>query len=80
MLQDYGLWALILGDIKTKKCKACRGAGFGSLSAEAAGARKTKSPAFAGLFGDIYLLAGACLSSLQHYLAETEGFEPSIQV
>lgn len=50
------------------------------MSMEAAGARKRKSPAFAGLFEEFHLLVGACWSSLGYYLAETEGFEPSIQV
>ena len=42
--------------------------------------QKTKSPAFTGLFEESVMLIGAYWSSLDYLLAETEGFEPSIQV
>ena len=50
------------------------------MSIERIGARKRKSPANTGLFGGSDMLIGAYRSSSDYLLAETEGFEPSIQV
>ncbi len=40
--------------------------------------QKTKSPAFAGLFGESVLLIRAYWSSLEYLLAERVGFEPTV--